>query len=282
MAITSEQVRTLREKTGVGMMDCKKALEESNGDMEKATEALRKKGMATAEKRAGKTASDGLLGFFCDGKKAVMVEVNSETDFVAKTDDFKNYVTKLTKLVNEKSPKDLNELLSLSIDGKPVSHLQDELIAKVGEKLGARRFLVHTAGNGEKVAQYIHSGNKIGTVVVVSDPNNKIEDSLIREIAMHVAAMSPRYVRISDIPQEIVSKEKEIILAQIGDTKKPPEILEKIVQGKIGKHLGEMCLDDQIFVKDLENKRTVSKFLSDISPDIKVKTFIRYQVGEEL
>ena len=282
MAITSAQVMELREKSGVGMMDCKRALQEANGDMKIAIEVLRKKGMATVEKRSGKKAADGLIGYWSDPSKAVLVEVNCETDFVAKTDDFKKFISELTNIVKDKKPTNLDELLIYEIDGKALDVYQNELIAKIGEKMGIRRFVVFEAGDGEKLAQYIHPGDKIGTTVVVEDPENKVEVDFIREVAMHIAAMFPKYIRSSEVPAEIVDKEKEIIKAQLGETNKPPEILEKIVQGKIGKHMSEVCLVDQVFVCDAENKRTVGKALSAISPKAKIKSFIRYQVGEEL
>ena len=282
MTITPQMVKELREKSGAGMMDCKRALQEASGDVDTAMENLRKKGIAKAEKKSSRKAAEGLLGFVSNNNGGVLVEINCETDFVAKTDDFKNYVDTIAKIIEDNKPTDLEQLMNLTLDGKNIKDYQTDLVAKIGENLGIKRFVMVEGSNGEKFAQYIHAGNKVGTMIIVEDPEGKVEDKLIKEIAMHIAAMSPSYVRKEEIPENVVEKEKEIIKAQMGDTKKPPEIMEKIVQGKIGKQLGEMCLDDQVFVCDLESKQTVGKVLSSKSNQAKVKKFIRYQVGEEL
>ncbi len=283
MTITPTQVKELREKTGAGMMDCKKALAESSGDMEKAIEQLRKMGLATAAKKAGRAAADGTIGWYADdgGKLGVLVEVNCETDFVAKTDDFKNYVTQITDIVREKSPADMDALMSLAWDGSTVKDVQTQLVAKIGENLGVRRFARWEGdGNATKVAQYIHAGSKIGVMVRFTDPAGKLEQSLAREVAMHVAAMNPHYVRAEDIPESVLAKEKEIMLAQMGDVKKPPEIMEKIVSGKVAKYANDVCLNNQIFVRDPDGKATVAKALTAVDSGIRVEEFVRFQVGE--
>jgi len=283
MSITPEQVKTLREKTGAGMMDCKKALGEAAGDMEKATELLRKWGISTAAKKAGRVAADGTIGHYIanDGKLGVLVEVNCETDFVVKTPDFQNYVKTLTNIVREKNPKDLDALFAVNNEGTTVKDHETNLVAKIREKLGVRRFVRWEAdGSTTKIAQYIHAGNKIGVMVIFSDPSSKLADQLAREVAMHVAAMHPLYVRKEDIPESVIVKEREILMSQMVNEKKPPEILEKIAAGKLSKYYSEVCLDDQLFVRDPEGKLSVSKALQKIDPKIKVEKFVRFQVGE--
>lgn len=282
MAITSAVVKELREKTGVGMMECKKALEEANGDLEQAIENLRKKGVATAEKKATRTAADGLIGSFIstDAKTGVLVEVNCETDFVTKTEDFQKFVANVTNTVKEKDPKDVDGLMSLPLGGATVKDVQTTLVAKIGENLGVRRFVRLAVDSKKKLAQYIHAGSKIGVIVAYSDPNGKLDDATAREVAMHVAAMHPQYVRREDISQDVIEKEKEIMKAQMGDVKKPAEILEKIVSGKINKFFTEVCLDDQFYVRDPDGKSTVSGWLKKIDNNISIEKFIRFQVGE--
>jgi elongation factor Ts len=283
MTITSGQVKELRDKTGAGMMDCKKALKEAGGDMEKAVETLRKWGLSTAAKKAGRTAADGIIGWNYDGQKqlGVLVEVNCETDFVTKTEDFRNYVSKLVTIVGDNDPADMDALMELSYDGSTVGEAQTALVAKIGENLGVRRFARWSAnGDAEKVAQYIHAGDKIGVMVRFEDPAGKLENQLAREIAMHVAAMHPSYVRKDDIPESVLAKEKEIMLAQMEDTKKPPEILEKIITGKIAKYAADICLENQIFVRDPEGKATVAKALTNVDKGIRIEGFVRFQVGE--
>ena len=281
--ITPEQVKNLREKTGAGMMDCKMALGESGGDMEKASELLRKWGILTAAKKQGRTAADGTIGhFFADGGKlGVLVEVNCETDFVVKTPDFQNYVKNLTEIVREKNPKDLDALLNINHAGSTLREHETTLVAKIREKLGVRRFVRWEAdGSRTKLAQYIHAGSKIGVMIYFSDPSAKLDNGFAREIAMHIAAMSPQYVRRDDVPANVLAKEKEILLAQMAKEKKPPEIMEKIVTGKLSKYYSEVCLDEQIFVRDPEGKLTVGKAVAKVDPAIKIEKFVRFQVGE--
>lgn len=283
MDITPTQVKELREKTGAGMMDCKKALTEASGDLEKAFEILRKLGLSSAAKKAGRVAADGTLGYYVDdkGTLGVIVEVNCETDFVTKTDDFRNYVSGLTELVRKQKVADMDALFSTKMGTGTVRDTQTALVAKIGENLGARRFVRWEAnGTGQKIAQYIHAGNKIGVMVRFADAAGKLDTQLAREVAMHVAAMHPLYVRKEDIPESVLLKEKEIMLAQMGDVKKPPEILEKIVAGKISKYVTDVCLENQVFVRDPEGKNTVAQTLSKIDKGIRVEEFVRFQVGE--
>jgi len=282
MSITPDMVKELRDKTGAGMMDCKKALAESGGKMDEAVEYLRKKGISTAAKKAGRTASDGLIGHYLseDSRLAVLVEVNCETDFVTKLEDFKAFVEKVPHVVRESNPSSIDELLTAPFEGGTVKEAQTGLVAKIGENLGVRRFArIEVEGSG-KLATYIHAGSKIGVIVAYDDPAGKLDGATAREVAMHVAAMNPQYVRRDDVPESVIAKEKEIMLAQMADMKKPPEIMDKIVTGKLGKVFTEICLEDQIYVRDPDGKSTVGQWLKKIDKGIKVTSFERLQVGE--
>lgn len=282
MSITPDMVKELREKTGAGMMDCKTALSESKGDMDAAIETLRKKGMARAASKAGRTAADGLIGSYIskDAKLGVLVEVNCETDFVTKTDDFQAFAKKVVDVVRDANPSDLDALMAAPLGNTTVRETETALTAKIGEKLGVRRFSRVEAEPKGRLAQYIHAGSKIGVIVKYADPNGKLDEQTAREVAMHVAAMHPQYVRRDDVPESVIAKEREIMLAQMGDTKKPPEIMDKIVTGKMGKVFTEICLEEQLFVRDPEGKSTVGKWLSKLDDGIKIDSFIRMQVGE--
>lgn len=282
MSITPTMVKELREKTGAGMMDCKKALAESAGDMEGAVEFLRKKGISTAAKKAGRTAADGLIGSYIsdDARLGVLVEVNCETDFVTKLEDFQEFVSRVPLVVRDANPGNLDDLLAASYEGITVKEAQTNLVAKIGENLGVRRFArVEVDGSG-KLSNYIHAGSKIGVIVSFDDPSGKLDEATAREIAMHVAAMNPRYVKRDDVPESVIAKEKEIMKAQMVDMKKPPEILDKIVTGKLGKVFTEICLEDQVYVRDPDGKSTVKSWLEKIDKSIKVSSFERLQVGE--
>ncbi len=282
MSITSSMVKELREKTGAGMMDCKTALKETSGDMEEALEFLRKKGVATAAKKSGRKAADGLIGYELsdDGKLAVLVEVNCETDFVTKTEDFQQFVQNMTNVVRESSPADLDAMMAAPLGDHTVQEEQIAVVAKIGENLGVRRFVRVAANDGQKLAQYIHAGSKIGVVVCYDDPNGKLDENTAREIAMHVAAMQPQFVRRDEISETVLAKEREIIKAQMADTKKPPEILEKIVTGKLSKFFTEVCLEDQLYVRDPDGKASVGAWLKKIDDSIRIGAFHRLQVGE--
>lgn len=282
MAISLETVKELREKTNAGMMDCKKALEAAGGDIEEAISNLRKKGLATAAKKAGRIAAEGTItdAASSDGNTHALVEVNCETDFVVKTDDFREFSSGVVDLVINERPADLEKLFKLKLKGKSVKDYQTELVAKIGENINVRRFEVAGPSGKEKLFKYIHPGSKIGVLVLIDDPNGKLEEQLGKEIAMHVAAMNPTYVAKEDIPQDYIEKEKEICREQTADAKKPQEILEKIVIGKLNKHLSEICLEDQIFVKAEDGKTSVRNTLKKADPAIKIRRFIRLQVGE--
>ena len=285
MSISPTQVKELREKTGAGMMDCKKALAEAGGDHDKALENLRKQGLATAKKKSGRAAAEGIIGYYTNDEATagVLLEVNCETDFVIKTEDFQTYVAKLTAIVRENNPSDMDAFMACVYDGGTVKDAQTAIVAKIGENIGARRFARwEVKGTAQKLAQYIHAGSKIGVMVRFDDPAGKLDMTLAREIAMHVAAMYPSYVRAQDIPAAEMEKEKEIMLAQMADIKKPPEVMEKIVQGKLAKYAKEVCLTDQLFVRDPDGKATVAGALKKVDDKIRIVEFVRFQVGEGL
>lgn len=263
-------------------MDCKKALQDSGGDIEKAVEYLRKRGIAVAAKKASRIAAEGIIADLStdDGGFHALVEVNCETDFVAKTDDFQKYAASAAKLVLNEKPRDLDALMNLKLSGKRVLDFQNELVAKIGENIRIRRFETLARGAKEKIAKYIHPGSKIASLVLFSDPADRLSDQLAREVAMHVAAMNPQFIGKEDVPEDYISKEKEIFAEQMAGEKKPPEIMEKIIFGKLAKHLSEVCLEDQIFVKDPEGKNSIKKTLQKVDSGIKIKKFIRLQVGE--
>ena len=280
--ITAKMVQELREKTGAGMMDCKKALNETGGDMEKAIEHLRKQGMASAGKKAGRLASEGLVDVAVEGSVAAIVEVNSETDFVAKTPDFQNFVKSLAQHVAKQKPASVEALLQQTPAGAAANYeiLTKELVAKIGENISIRRFSVLQAGPKEKFGSYLHMGNKIGALVKVEGDSTKLNPDLLKDLAMHVAAAAPRFVHREQIPEDVKAKEREIYLAQLAESGKPKEMLEKIVEGKIGKFASEVCFQEQMFIKDPTGKKSVSKHLQENDPSGKVVEFVRFQVGE--
>lgn len=271
MAITAAQVKELRERTGAGMMECKKALTETNGDMDAAIELMRKTGLAKADKKAGRVAAEGRIevAFDAAAGKAAIVEVNCETDFVAGGDDFVAFAGKVAAAVLANEPADMAALDNVSVDGKSFDEARRELIAKIGENMGVRRFAV-VAGKG-KLASYLH-GTRIGVVVDVEGG----DEELARDIAMHVAASKPQFVNADEVPGDIMAKEKEILIAQAADSGKPADIIEKMVEGRLRKHLAEITLLGQPFIKDPD--QTVEKLLK--ANGAKVHSFVRYEVGE--
>lgn len=271
MAITAAQVKELRERTGAGMMECKKALTETGGDMEAAIEHMRKTGLAKADKKADRVAAEGRIeiAFDASANKAVIVEVNCETDFVSSGDDFTNFAGKVAAAVLANEPADLDALNNVSIDGGTVDEVRRELIAKIGEKIGVRRFAV-VKGAG-KIDSYLH-GTRIGVLVDLEAG----DEDLARDIAMHIAASKPQFLGANEVPGDVMEKEKEILIAQAQDSGKPAEIIEKMVEGRLRKHLAEITLLGQPFVKDPD--QTVEKLLK--SAGAKVNRFVRYEVGE--
>jgi elongation factor Ts len=272
MAITAALVKELRERTGAGMMECKKALVEMDGDIDSAIEHMRKSGMAKADKKAGRAAAEGLVAIKTsdDNKTAVLVEVNSETDFVAKGDDFKEFVNSIADLVLKEKPADIDALLTAKLpDGETVEEKRKAMIAKLGENMAVRRFEVMDA-KGE-IGTYSH-GSKIGVLIDVEGGDAELG----KDLAMHVAASRPICVDESNVPQQELDKEKDIYTAQAQESGKPADIIEKMVQGRLKKFLKEITLLGQPFVKDPD--QTVEKLLKD--KGAKVHGFVRLEVGE--
>ncbi|MDN5304667.1 MAG: elongation factor Ts [Fusobacteriaceae bacterium] len=274
MAITAAQVKELRERTGAGMLDCKKALQETDGNIEKAIDYLREKGIAKAAKKAGRTAAEGLIftAQSADNKKAAMLEFNSETDFVAKNDEFKNFGEKLINIVLNNDINTVGELKAFEVEGKTVETLITELIAKIGENMNLRRVEKVTAEGF--VTTYNHLGGKIG--VIVNMTGEATEENLVKanDVAMHIAAMDPKYLTPEEVTTDDLDREKEIARKQLEEEGKPANIIEKILEGKMRKFYEENTLVKQKFVKD--DKVSVEQYLG----DIKIVGFSRYKVGE--
>jgi elongation factor Ts len=275
MSVTAEAVKALRERTGAGMMECKKALVEANGDLEAAAEAMRKSGLAKADKKAGRVAAEGVVVIerSADGLSAALVEINSETDFVARQPDFQGFAHDVAKLALAAKPADLDALLAAKLaSGKTVEETRRELIARIGENIGVRRFEI--VSGAAPLATYLH-GTRIGTVVVIEGG----DATLGHDLAMHVAAINPQYLSAEEVPAEQVEKEREIVVAQAAaDPKlagKPKDVLVKASEGKLRKFLGEITLLGQPFVKD--DKQTVAQVLK--GANAKVLRFVRFEVG---
>jgi elongation factor Ts len=271
VAITASLVKELRERTGAGMMECKKALVECDGDIEAAADLMRKSGAAKADKKSGRVAADGAVKIKVsdDGKKAVVLEINSETDFVAKDDNFQSFADAVTEIIFDEQPADVAALADLTMaSGDTIEQARQALIAKIGENIQVRRFEV--VSTEDSLVSYQH-GARIGVLV-----NSSANSEMARDIAMHIAAANPKYIQESDVPAHFIEKEKEILIAQAESSGKPREIIEKMIQGRLKKYLGEITLLGQPFVKDPD--QTVGKLLS--SANAAVNSFIRYEVGE--
>lgn len=265
-------------------MDCKKALVETNGDLEKAIEFLREKGLAAAAKKAGRIAAEGLIGTYVsdDMKMGAIVEVNCETDFVAKNQEFIDFVNSMAKLVVDRKLDDVEQLNETEYNGMKVKEALSTLIAKIGENMTIRRFERFSVEIGA-IVSYIHGGGRIGTLVQLeSTVVNDILVELGKDIAMQVAAMSPLYINESDVPNDYIEKEREILRVQALNEGKKPEVVEKMIEGRLKKQLKEICLMDQLFVKDGE--RTIAKLLNDkskeIGSEISISRFVRFEKGE--
>lgn len=274
--VTASQVKELREKTGAGMMDCKKVLTETDGDMEKAMELLRERGIAKAAKKSDRIAAEGLVDAYIseNGKVGAVVEVNAETDFVGKNEEFKKFVADIAKQVAEKNPANVEELLAQSSmveEGKIVQEVLTNKIATIGENMTIRRFERFESANGT-VAKYIHGEGKIGVLVEMENA----DEVLAKDICMQIAAAKPEFLNREAVPAERVDKEMEILKAQAMNEGKPAEIAEKMVQGRIGKFYGEICLIEQPFVKDPDMK--VSKLME--SKGANIVRFARLEKGE--
>ena len=272
MAITAALVKELRERTGAGMMECKKILVETDGDVDLAIEELRKRGAAQADKKADRIAAEGTIVTLLDAGKGVAVEVNSETDFVAKDENFISFANQVASAALAGSPADVAALNASAADGGlSVEEARQALIAKIGENITVRRFEVLNAGDGEVLGAYQH-GNKISVLVKLANGN----EELARDIAMHIAASKPVCVSADQVPAELLDKERQIFAAQAAESGKPPEIMEKMVEGRIRKYLNEVTLLGQSFVKDPD--QTVEKLVK--SAGAEVLSFVRYEVGE--
>ena len=292
MAITAAMVKDLREMTGAGMMDCKKALNETDGNMDEAVEYLRKKGQAKAEKKASRIAAEGLCRVLTEGDQvAAVVEVNSETDFVAKNEQFQNYVTAVAKQALTTTAADIDAFLAEAWNEEPSKTVKDALVEKIaviGEKLSIRRFEKVTAENG-CVVTYTHGGGKIGVIVDAETAvvNDAVKEAL-NNLAMQVAALYPKYVSSDDVSEEYKAHEKEIISEQIrNDPKmagKPEKVIEGAVTGRLNKELKEVCLLEQVYVKAEDGKQTVKQYLEAVSKEngtaVQIKRFVRFETGE--
>ena len=284
MAFTAKDVQALREKTGCGMMDCKNALKETDGNMEAAVDYLREKGLASQAKKASRVAAEGQVVALVDGDVAAVIEVNSETDFVAGNDEFKDFVNLCAKAVIANNPADIDALLASSYEGKTVAEYKEDIFLKFRENLQLRRF-VRIEG---KAVSYVHAGGKIG-VLVELDTDLDMSDALVamgKNVAMQVAAMNPGYLDQASVPAEDLEKEKAILVAQMKEdpkmANKPDAVLGKIVEGKIGKFYQENCLIEQQYV--IDGDLTVGKYVDSVAKElggaIKVKSFVRYEKGE--
>nr|WP_320050649.1 translation elongation factor Ts [uncultured Desulfuromonas sp.] len=283
--ITASMVAELRAKTGAGMMDCKKALNETDGNLEEAIDFLRKKGLSAAAKKSGRVAAEGAIVAAGEGKVGVLVEVNAETDFVAKNDAFCNFSSAIANVVAESAPADLEALKALPFPGtgRNVGEELTHQIATIGENLNIRRFARCETAAGV-VESYIHAGGKIGVLVELQ--TEKADDPAVtataRQIAMHVAAASPQYLCREDVPEEVVEKEKEIMRVKAKESGKPDNIIEKIIVGQINKFYGEICLIEQAFVIDPDQKinKVVEALGKQIGAEVTLASYERYQLGE--
>jgi len=287
MAISATQVKELREKTGAGMMDCKKALTEADGDFEKAIELLRKKGASVAANRSERTANEGVVKteVLDDGKTGVILEVNCETDFVASSDDFLNFAQEVMNVVVNKRPKNVDELMSLKSNGKKISDSLTDIIGKIGEKIEVSRFALEN-GDNSLFVDYVHHGAKLA-VLVKSDNVDSVDSSqlsgILKDIAMQAAAMKPQFVTKEEVPKVAMEKEIEIYKEVARKEGKPENILDKIAQGKLNKYFQEVCLLEQAFIKD--NTKTVGDIIAEFnkenSSEVKLSKFYRFHLSDE-
>ncbi len=284
MSITAAMVSELRKKTGAGMMDCKKALAETGGNMEEAVDFLRKKGLAAAAKKSGRVAAEGMVVAISAGAVGALVEVNAETDFVAKNDAFQSFAAGIGQvaLANELADVDALKAIAYPGTGRTVGEELTHQIATIGENMDIRRFARLNAGQGV-VAAYVHGAGKIGVLVELQTASNdeKVLE-LGKQIAMHVAAAAPQYLKREDVPSAVIDKEKEIMRVKALDSGKPENILEKIITGQINKFFGEVCLVEQAFVIDPDQKvgKIVEALAKELGTEIKLSGYERYQLGE--
>ena len=293
MAITAAMVKELREISGAGMMDCKKALTATEGDMDKAMEFLREKGLATAQKKASRIAAEGIvmLKVAEDSKKAVAVEVNAETDFVAKNEKFQAYVAQVAEQALETEAADIDAFLAETWKFDTTKTVNEALagqVAVIGENMKIRRFQKVEEENG-CVASYTHMGGKIGVLVdVVTDVVNDEIKEMAKNVAMQIAALNPKYTNRSEVSEEYIAHEKEILMAQIQndpkESQKPEKVIQGMISGRINKELKEICLLDQVYVKAEDGKQSVEKYVAEVAKangaNVTIKGFVRYETGE--
>ncbi|MFD1431779.1 translation elongation factor Ts [Lacticaseibacillus yichunensis] len=270
--ITAAQVKELRDRTQVGMMDAKKALVAADGDMDKAIDVLREKGLAKAAKKAGNIAAEGLADIAIDGNVAAVVEVNSETDFVASNAEFKGFVQNVAKAVAAGKPADMTAALALDLDGKTIDDAAKSLTAVIGEKISFRRFAVVEKDDGDNFGAYLHNGGQIAALVTVTGA----DETVARDIAMHVAAINPRFLDRSEVPADELQHQTDIFTEETKNEGKPEKIVPRIVEGRVNKWLAEISLVDQEFVKDSD--KTVAEYAKANGGSI--KGFVRFAVGE--
>ena len=271
--VTASLVKELREKTGAGMLDCKKALEANNGDISASIDWLREKGISKAAKKADRIAAEGIAAILTKGNKAAIIEVNSETDFVAKNEKFTGMVNDILETIIESDAKSLEDVLKLSCGEDTIEALITSMTATIGEKLSLRRFELVEKSDDEVFGDYIHMGGKIAVLIVLNGANSEVA----KDVAMHAAAMKRAYVKESDVQTDVLDKEKEIMKEQLLNEGKPEDKIENILKGKVRKYYEEVCLENQIFVK-AENKESVATFVKNNGGSI--VGMIRYEVGE--
>lgn len=272
MEVTASMVKDLREKTGAGMMDCKKALAETNGDMDKAIDWLREKGIAKSEKKAARIAAEGLANIYVNGNRAVILEVNSETDFVSKNEEFTGMIDIIGNTILNSTISTLDEALKLSCEEGTIADLIVAKTAKIGEKLSLRRIEVVEKTNDENFGAYLHMGGKIAVLTVIKGANADVA----KDVAMQAAAMKPQYVFETDVPEDVVNKEREVQKEIAMSEGKPADIAEKMVEGRIKKYFKEICLAEQAFIKD--GDISVATYVKNNGGEI--KSMIRFEVGE--
>ncbi|MGP7817477.1 translation elongation factor Ts [Niallia sp. 01092] len=274
MAVTAQMVKELREKTGAGMMDCKKALTETNGDIDKAIDFLREKGIASAAKKADRVAAEGSTYISVEGNEAIILEVNSETDFVAKNEGFQVLVKELAAHLLQNKPASVEEALTQNFtEGTTVEAHINAAIAKIGEKLSLRRFEIKTKTDNDAFGAYLHMGGRIGVLTVLEGTT---EEAPAKDVAMHIAALNPKYVSRDQVSAEEVAHEKEVLTQQALNEGKPEKIVAKMVEGRLSKYFEDVCVLDQTFVKNPDQK--VRQFVE--SKGATLREFVRYEVGE--
>lgn len=278
MAITAKDVKKLRDLSGAGMMDCKKALTQTDGDINAAVDFLRKKGLGAAEKKSGRIAAEGVVLATSEGNTGLLLEVNAETDFVSKNEAFTAFVTDLAAFIIKEKPADVNALKTLKFSEElNVSQALSQLIANIGEKISIRRFQLVSVESGS-VGAYVHGAGKIGVLIGISGAQGDTATSTARDIAMHVAAVNPSYTRDSDIPESVVERERAVLSERAAASGKPEKIIARIVDGQLKKFFAESCLLNQDFVKDSD--RTVSQVVSALGEACDISDMVRFQLGE--